>query len=325
MNVRRIGLVLGGGGLTGTAFHAGVIAGLAEKGWDARDAEVIVGTSAGSTSAVLLRAGLPPADFLARMTGQPLSTEGERALGGLGPIRKPRALGRRTRKPASPALLTALARRPWHLVPGLLAAGLLPAGTFDVMDSVAGIGALFEAWPAQPTWIVAVRLDDGTRVVFGRDATASVRAAVSASCAIPGYYAPVLIDGARYVDGGVRSVHNLDLMAGLGLDLVVVSAPLAADSWRAIDAGNALRMPVRRQLDGEAALVRKAGTVVVVLAPDRRLRSVMGTASMRIERRAPVAEAARGYARQLAASGVLDALARLPDPVPTGTPLDREE
>jgi NTE family protein len=303
---RRIGLVLGGGGLTGTAFHAGVIAGLADHGWDARDAQVVVGTSAGSTSAILLRSGLPPADFVARMAGEPPSPEGRRVLDGIGPVRAPRSLGPRARRPASPALLGALARRPWAYRPAHLPAGLLPAGTRDVTDSVAGIGALFEVWPARPTWIVAVRLTDGQRVVFGRDATATVREAVSASCAIPGYFAPIPIDGQSYVDGGVWSTHNLDLVAGLGLDVVVVSAPLATDSTRALDHGNVLRVPVRRHLGREATLVRRAGTAVVVVAPDRRLRTVMGTASMRIERRPPVAVATRALVRRLAASGSLD-------------------
>lgn len=302
---RRIGLVLGGGGLTGTAFHAGVIAGLADHGWDARDAAVVVGTSAGSTSAVLLRSGLPPADFVARMAGEPLSPEGQRVLDGIGPVRAPRSLGPRARRPASPALLGALARRPWAFRPAHLAAGLLPAGTRDVTDSVAGVGSLFEAWPSMPTWIVAVRLADGARVVFGRDATASVRDAVSASCAIPGYFAPIRIDGQGYVDGGVWSTHNLDLVADLGLDAVVVSAPMATDTALARDPGNALRVAVRARLDREAARVRRGGTAVVVVAPDRRLREVLGTASMRIERRGPVAHAARRLVDQLAASGRL--------------------
>jgi len=306
----RVGLVLGGGGLTGTAFHAGVIAGLADAvGWDARDAEVLVGTSAGSISSILLRSGLPPADFVARMTGRALSAEGMAVLGGVGPLRTPRRTGPRARRPASPALLRAMARREARMRPELLAAGLLPEGTLDVMDSVSGIGSLFDAWPDRPTWIVAVRLDDGQRVVFGRDATATVREAVPASCAIPGYYAPITIDGSRYVDGGVWSVHNLDLVAGLGLDLVVVSAPLATDSPRPLDRGNALRVPVRRRLDREAALVRGAGTPVVVVAPDQPLRSVMGIASMRAERRAPVAAATLEHVHGLAASGALAALA----------------
>ena len=60
----RIGLVLGAGGAVGHAFHAGVLAGLAEEiGWDARDAEVVVGTSAGSVVGALLRAGLTARDL----------------------------------------------------------------------------------------------------------------------------------------------------------------------------------------------------------------------------------------------------------------------
>ena len=55
----RIGLVLGAGGAVGHAFHAGVLAALAdETGWDAREAEVVVGTSAGSVVGALLRAGM---------------------------------------------------------------------------------------------------------------------------------------------------------------------------------------------------------------------------------------------------------------------------
>ncbi|MEI2620037.1 MAG: patatin-like phospholipase family protein [Candidatus Nanopelagicales bacterium] len=61
----RIGLALGGGGLTGTAFHAGVLTALADH-FDAREAEIIVGTSAGSTAAALMRSGFPPKDYVAR-------------------------------------------------------------------------------------------------------------------------------------------------------------------------------------------------------------------------------------------------------------------
>jgi NTE family protein len=306
---RRVGLVLGGGGLTGTAFHAGVLAGLTEAvGWDARDAAIIVGTSAGSTSSILLRAGLPPTDLVARMTGEAPSPEGRHILDGLGALRRPRPIGPRARRPASPALLAAMARRPWAFRPEHLAAAALPAGTFDIMDSIAGFGTLFETWPSAPTWLCTVRLDDGARVVFGRDAAASVRDAVSASCAIPGYYAPVQIDGKRYVDGGVWSMHSADLLADEALDAVVVSAPLATADPRALDRGNVLRVPIRRRLDRELAALRRAGVPVLVLAPDARVRAVMGTASMRIERRAPVAVATRAHVRALADAGRLGPL-----------------
>jgi NTE family protein len=309
MAAPRVGLVLGGGGLTGTAFHAGVIAGLGEfAGWDARTAEVLVGTSAGSTSAALLRAGLPPADFIARMAGAPMSAEGERVLGSLGPLRQPNRRERPARRPAAPGLLPSIVRRPWRYRPGIAAAALLPEGTLAVDAGVSWIGDLFDRWPDQFMWICTVRLDDGARVVFGRDATGSVRDAVTASCAIPGYFTPVVIDGHRHVDGGMWSIHNLDLVAGLDLDLVVVSAPMSTADPFATERGTLMRLPVRRRLDRQAEQVRRSGTPVVVLQPDAHLREVMGTSTMRLSRRAPVAQATHAHVRDLVRAGGLEPL-----------------
>lgn len=309
MSVPRIGLVLGGGGLTGTAFHAGVVAALHERvGWDARTADLIVGTSAGATTAALLRAGFPPADFVARMTRSPLSTQGMEILGGLGPLRQPERAGRSARRPAAPALIPSMLRRPWQYRPGVAAAALLPEGSLAVDAGVSWLGDLFDRWPAQPTWITAVCLEDGARVVFGRHAAASVRDAVMASCAIPGYFSPVLIEGQRYVDGGMWSIHNLDLVAGIGLDLVVVSAPMSSADLRARERSTVARAPVRLRLDREIAQVRESGTAVVVVQPDAALREVMGSSTMKLSRRAPVALATRAYVHRLADSGQLDAL-----------------
>ena len=267
-----------------------------------------MGTSAGSTSAALLRAGLPPGDFTARMAGSPLSAEGERVLGGLGPLRQPTPQGRASRRPAAPALLPSIARRPWRYRPGIAAAAVLPEGNLAVDAGVSWIGDLFDAWPAEPMWICTVRLDDGVRVVLGRDATSSVRDAVSASCAIPGYFAPVVIDGRRHVDGGMWSIHNLDLVGGLGLDLVVVSAPMSTADPLAAERATLMRLPVRRRLDREAEQVRRSGTAVVVIQPDAGLREVMGTSTMRLSSRAPVARAAHAHIGDLVGAGGLAAL-----------------
>ena len=97
----RVGLVLGGGGLSGRAFHAGVLTALSTL-WDARTAEAIVGTSAGSMSTALMRAGFPPADYVARVTGSSMSGEGRRVLSGLGPLRPAAPRGRVVPLPASP-------------------------------------------------------------------------------------------------------------------------------------------------------------------------------------------------------------------------------
>ena len=108
-------------------------------------------------------------------------------------------------RPAAPGALLHAVRRPWRVRPGAIAAAVLPAGTVSTEAISGGVGGLFHAgWPSATTWVCAVRLDDGQRVVFGRDGAppAGVGQAVAASCAIPGWFAPVEIDGVRYVDGG---------------------------------------------------------------------------------------------------------------------------
>lgn len=294
----KVGLALGGGGLTGTAFHAGVLTALARH-FDARDAEVIVGTSAGSTAAALMRRGFPPTDYVPRVLGQPLSPAGEAILGQMPPLSEPLPPEDRSRRPASPDLLRAAARRPWHYRTGVVLSALLPVGSRPVDPGVARFRDMFEDWPQDPMWIVAVDLDTGRRVVFGRDAAATVADAVSASCAVPGYFAPVGIGGRRYVDGGAYSLISLDLLADRGLDVVVVSAPLSTADPLARDPGNLPRMLARAQLEREAKAVRSGGTRVLVVAPDAGLRKIMGNNSMVAAKRAPVALATRDYAARM--------------------------
>lgn len=303
----RIGLVLGGGGLTGTAFHAGVLTALASAGhWDARHAELILGTSAGSTSAALLRAGFPPADYVNRICGQPVSDAAKVVLEGIGPVPEPPARPPWRLRPAAPGLLRRAVRHPCRYPIGTVIAATLPEGTVPVTSVSPGFGPLFETWPTRAMWIGAVNLETGRRVAFGRDTSTSVADAVAASCAIPGYFQPVMIDGERYVDGGAHSLMNLDLAAGLDLDLVIASAPLATADWLAKDVGNLPRLPARRQCEREAQAVRRSGTKVVVIAPDAGLRRLMGTNSMVLAKRAPVALAAQAYVTRILRDGLVD-------------------
>lgn len=290
----RVGLALGGGGLTGTAFHAGVITALAEH-FDAREADVIVGTSAGSTAAALMRGGFPPRDYVARVCGRPLSAEGRAVLGGMPPLLEPGPGMQGTRGPASAELLRRVARRPWRYPVGIGVSAALPRGTRP-MDGVDRFRAMFDQWPQERLWIVAVDLQTGQREVFGRDLKPSVADAVAASCAVPGYYAPVEIGGRSYIDGGAWSMVSLDLLAGEDLDLVIVSAPLSTTDWVARDPGNAMRVPLRLQLQRER---RAVGGRVLVVAPDARMRAVMGSNSMSAARRVPVAVSALEYAAEL--------------------------
>ena len=297
----RIGLVLGAGGAPGGAFHAGVLAALAEYGWDARTAEVVVGTSAGSITGASLRAGLPPPDLLNRATGRRLTSEGAAVLGAIAyepipAIGRPE-LRRMSRAVGAPMTLLRAAARPWAVRPGSLAAAFMPPGTVgtEVISSMVGAMA-GEEWPEADLRICAVRLSNGRRVVFRRDSVpgAPLGQAVAASCAIPSFFEPVVIGGERYVDGGVHSPTNLDLLSGKGLDLAVVSSPMSM-------AGRALRLgldaPLRRfsraMLDTEAARVRSRGTPVIAFQPTAEDQRIMGLNALDGARRGAVASAVR--------------------------------
>jgi NTE family protein len=293
----RVAVVLGAGGAVGHAFHAGVLASLDEQfGWDAGRADLLVGTSAGSIVAALLRAGLPAADLFRRATGQPPSARGIAVItrARLGPPRRPAPGSRsRGRGIASPAFLARALRAPWEVRPGALAAAVLPAGRRQDFHMAAPIDALHgDRWPAAPTWIVAVELDTGRRVVFGRAGAppARVAEAVTASCAIPAYYEPAEINGSRYVDGGVHSTTNAAVVAAEQPELVLVSAPMsAARGVRAGGPGMALRQIARLSLAREVARLRRQGTTVVAFQPTAADIEVMGTDALDPDKIPPVA------------------------------------
>ena len=294
----RIGLVLGAGGSVGHAYHAGVLAAIEEAtGWDPRSAGVIVGTSAGSIVAALLRAGLGAADLANTSLGRSLSPAGAALLARTGPRTRLARPGIEhadvARGPAAASLLL----RPWGIRLGALAAALLPAGTVSTEAITSGVRAIYgTAWPERPTWICALCLDDGRLVAFGRKGAppAAMGEAVAASCAIPAYFQPVLIGGKRYVDGGSHSVTNADLLAGAGMDLVIVSCPMGGtrDGFtQGIDLP--LRAAIRARLAHEVAKVRRSGTAVLTLQPTREARAAMGDNPMDSSRGAAVTRTAR--------------------------------
>ena len=294
----RVAVVLGAGGTVGHAFHAGVLAALHhELGWDARHADLVVGTSAGSVVAALLRAGLPAADLAQRATRQPLSPEGaaviEKAKLGL-----PRRMAPRGRpelgQMASRARLARAMRAPWEVRAGSLAAAVLPEGRIPTAHIAAPMVALYgDQWPADPMWIVAVQLDSGRRIVFGRDGspTATPAQAVQASCAIPAYFEPAEINGLRYVDGGVHSTTNADLVIPEQPEVVLVSAPMsAARGVRNLGPGMAIRHIARLSLAREVAAMRARGIPVVTFQPTAADIEVMGGDSLDPAKLAPVCE-----------------------------------
>jgi NTE family protein len=292
----RIGVVLGAGGVLGHAFHAGVLAAIAEAtGFDPRTAERLVGTSAGSVVAALLAGGMPAPDLAASALGRSVSAEGARLAArrrrGTAVVEEEPLEDVGGYRPASRELLGRALRRPWRHRPGVVAAAALPAGRTRIPGIASWIGGVVgEAWP-EPLRVVAVRLSNGARVVFG-DAGAPpvdpVRA-VSASCAIPAYYRPVTVAGERYLDGGVHSPTNADLLADLGLDLVVVVSPMSvAPPDRSLGVDLPARWWFAATLAAERRRLQRAGTAVLTFAPDADDRRAMGISPMDASRREAV-------------------------------------
>jgi NTE family protein len=275
--------VLGAGGSVGLAYHGAVLCALQDvTGWDPRTAEVIVGTSAGSISAAMLRAGVPADDLMRITEGLPLSPEGAR-LAEIGRPHRPRPKpwdALHIRPIADPlGVMHGVAHPRTHSLGGLVAA-LLPSGGIPTHAISRGIDAVHAGgWPPDPLWLCAVGLRDGRRVVFGREGSPDARVgqAVAASCAVPGYFQPVTIGGRRYVDGGTRSFTNMDLVAAMELDLVIVSSPMSYATGRpAVAADTVMRQSLRAQLRSEVAALRGGGTPVVAIEPGRRVAHTMG-------------------------------------------------
>ena len=167
----------------------------------------------------------------------------------------------------------------------MLATAFLPAGGHPIDVVTSGLRSRFGLeWSTDDLWVVAARRRDGKRVVFGRAGAprADVASAVAASCAIPGYFTPVTIDGETYVDGGIHSPTNADLLAGRGLDLVVISSPMSiqtAATRPRLDLS--LRLMWHRYLAAETRALRRSGTPVLVVEPDSLALSYLGINTMR--------------------------------------------
>lgn len=182
-----------------------------------------------------------------------------------------------------------------------------------------------EGWSPHPNlWIVACDYETGRRVIFGReDAPATDLAdAVAASCAIPGFYHPVTIGGRRYVDGAVWSTSNLDLLGGLGLDLVICLNPTSTlHPLRALGPTAAARLLLHRasgrRLGSEAKKLRAEGARVVLIQPTGDDLEVMGPNLMSRRRRNEViATAIETVRHQLREPGTWELLQTLPKGAP---------
>lgn len=290
-----VGLVLGAGGVVGQAYHSGVLAALEhDLGWDPRTADVIVGTSAGSITGTLLRSGVPASELAAWTVRAPLSVEGkvlDRIVGTEIPQFEPfRPMTLLRRPPNLPGwgMVRSAALRPWHFRPVVAALALLAPGRFDIATRLAMLRQVEgQSWPERDLWICAVRRSDGRRVVFGRpgDPEAPLHLAIAASCAVPGYFAPVRIGDHVYVDGGAHSPTNAAILRRRKLDLVIVVSPMSGPSGRTpTDVYEASRWHAARLARREVRALREAGTEVVVFRPGQLEQEAMGNDFMARDR-----------------------------------------
>ncbi|MET8121603.1 patatin-like phospholipase family protein [Micromonospora sp. NPDC005291] len=261
-------LVLGGGGVTGVAWELGLLAGLVERGVPVTEADLVVGTSAGSLVGAQVCSGLPLEQFYGEQLAPPSGVLAARL--GFATLARMVWAGGRTRDAVrSRARIGAMA---------------LAART----PSEASRRAVIEArlpgreWPARRLLVTAVDASTGEFVVFDRDSGVTLVDAVGASCAVPGVWPPVTVGARRYVDGGMRSAVNADLAAGAQRVLVV--APTS---------GAFGPMP---RLATQVAELRRSGARVVVLTPDAAARTAIGRNVLDPARRAGSARAGRAQA-----------------------------
>ncbi len=304
----RIGLVLGAGGILGGAWLVGALNAIAsETGWDPGSADHIVGTSAGSMIGALAASGVPPWFMVAHSAGETL--DGLTDARGEDASRADRSAGATFRLdraglglgPGSWRLAMTSLARPYRYSPMAVLSGWLPRGlisTEPLKDTVRR--ACAEDWAPHPNyWAMAVDYSTGRRVAFGRKGSPAAKLpdAVAASCAIPGFYCAVEIGGRRYVDGGVYSTSNLDVLRNENLDLVIALNPMSSldvpQPRRVVDrVSYRMRQAAGRRLGHEAKRLRSNGVEVILIQPNAEDLAVMGGNLMSGRRRHEVIETA---------------------------------
>lgn len=302
-------LVLGAGGIVGEAWMGGLLAGLQEAtGFDARTCDHFVGTSAGSIVAAALASGVDPRTRLDRIPAQPAeapATAEERSLLG-GALR----FGR-TATASAFAPLAALALRSTALSGAAVrraALGRVPEGRRSLADLGRAMSGLHVGWDGR-LLVVAVELETGRRVIFGRPGewNVPVSEAVQASCAIPGVFHPVRSGGHAYVDGGAWSLTNLDVAPVTRGSHVLCLNPTGALSGSALGLRGTIGALSRSVAAVESLALQRRGAKVTILAPDAEVARMMGGDFMDPSRRGATQEAA--FAQGLRAAGALSVAA----------------
>ena len=266
-------LVLGGGGAVGVAWETGLVAGLERTGVRLSEADRIVGTSAGSGVGAQLALGRATEEMFAAQ---------------LKPA--PSLAGRSGAAPASlpdmSAMIALMAKRPAtgeapQPLRAELGAFALEAETGREDDFVAGFGQRIGGASEWPESFVCTAVDaaDGSFLTWDRAAGIELARGVASSCCVPGVFPPITINDRRYIDGGMRSSTNADLV--VGYDLVVVVAVI----------GKLMEEQQLARVEHEIEALRASGSEVMLVTPDDGAKAVFGDNMLDGSRRGEVAEA----------------------------------
>lgn len=261
-------LVLGGGGPVGIAWETGLVVGFARQGIDLREADFVVGTSAGSAVGAQVALGhdlglRAEKDYVAIDPGagsDPASSSGPANPGA----------------DAMMGLMTAMEESAAH------------EGTPDEARAIIGRFALSQQTAPEEAFLgyfadlaeedfpdgyacTAINAETGEFVVWDRAAGVPLQAAVASSCSVPGIFPPITLAGTRYIDGGMRSGLNADV--AVGHDLAVVVSCMAT-SIPGVEDPRLERM--RRQRSDEEAVLTAAGGRVHQIDPGPAFLEVSG-------------------------------------------------
>jgi NTE family protein len=281
-------LVLGGGGSTGNAWLIGVIAGLFGAGLDVTEADLVIGTSAGSTAAAQVTSASPTRLLAGIAAVAPPQRTGPVGSGvARAPSRSAADHMERTRR------IIAASDGPADMRRRMAAAALDLDAAGDATwqtgwRTTVAARLPSQNWPQRTVHITAVDADTGEPVVFDRDSGVDLVDAVAASCAGGPPYG---IGHHRYIDGGYRrSSENADLAAGFGR--VLVLSPLGGRSRAPLD----WHMHLAAQVDE----LRARGSRVETIVPDSDSEHLFGANARDPSLRPAAARAGYDHGRALA-------------------------
>jgi len=280
-------LVLGGGGSTGNAWLIGVIAGLFDAGLDVTEADLIIGTSAGSTAAAQITSATPSELLAAILAAAPQQRAGPvKPDGGRVPIGPAADHMERTSAIIAAAEDAADMRR--RMGTAALERDAASDGSGQTRWRATVAARLpSQHWPERTVLITAVDAHTGEPVVFDRHSGIDLVDAVAASCASGFAYG---IGGSRYIDGGYRRNENADL--AVGYERVLVLSPFGGRSRTPLDWG--------MQLAAQVGELRAGGSKVETIFPDNNSEHMFGANAMDLSLRPPAARAGYNQGRALA-------------------------